>query len=44
MCDHKETSIGETVVNNFVGFKKKINQFIAACRTRILLAKVPIDA
>ena len=33
MCDHKETYTGNTVDDNVVGFKSRINQHICDCRT-----------
>ena len=33
MCDHKETYTGNTVGDNVVGFKSRINQHISDCRT-----------
>ena len=38
MCDHKET-----VGNNVVGFKSRINQHISDCRTDISTCKFPIQ-
>ena len=44
MCGHKETYIGNTVGDNFVGFKSRINQPITDCKTSIFTFKFPIHA
>ena len=41
MCNQKETYIGKTIGDNTKGFKVRINQHIADCKTDVSTCKVP---